>query len=344
MNTEAGLFDWLLFLRKTQIMKFNYTFLFTFFILSLVSCNEIDEGPDPEVDFWESHEPFELDYNLPMGLARSDKFAETAQALGESDLIEASGIVISIANPGYLWTHEDKNNTNEIFLLDAMTGETVASYELTGIFNRDWEDIEIGLGPVDGVNYIYLGEVGDNDRVYRDYKIYRFEEPVYEEEHRGKKNPIASEEIQTITFNYPENKRHDVETLLLDPWTKDLFLVTKRDFFSIIYVLPFPQNTDQPTEPVLVGEFPFTRAVGGNIALDGREMLIKTYDFILHWERSEGENMVDMFTGIPKLAPYNPTEPQGEAICFDSNKGYFTLSEFSNAIVPVLYYYDRIRP
>jgi len=325
-------------------MKYNCSFLSALFILSIVSCNDPVEEPVSEVGFWESHEPFELDYSLPMGLVRSDKFSESAQALGESDLIEASGIVISIANPGHLWTHEDKNNTNEIFLLDALTGETVASYELTGIFNRDWEDIEIGPGPIDGVNYIYLGEVGDNDRVYRDYKIYRFEEPVFKEGHRGKKNPIVNEEIQTIQFNYPENKRHDVETLLLDPWTKDLFLITKRDFFSIIYVLPFPQNTDQETQPILVGEFPFTRAVGGNISLDGSEMLIKTYDFIMHWERNEGEDMVDMFLKNPKLAPYNPTEPQGEAICFDINKGYFTLSEYSNAIVPVLYYYDRIRP
>lgn len=325
-------------------MKFSYICLYTFFTLSFIACKETDEEITTDVNFWESHEPFELDYSLPLGLARSDKFSETASALGESDLIESSGIVLSIANPGYLWTHEDKNNTNEIFLLNARTGQTVASYELNGVFNRDWEDIEIGPGPVEGVNYIYLGEVGDNDRVYRDYKIYRFEEPIFEEIHRGKKNSIANDEIQTIVFNYPDRKKHDVETLLLDPWTKDLFLVTKRDFYSIIYVLPFPQSTDQINEPILVGEFPFTRAVGGNISLDGRDMLIKTYDFILFWERNEGENMVDMFTRIPKLAPYNPSEPQGEAICFDGNKGYYTLSEFSNAIVPVLYYYNRLRP
>lgn len=325
-------------------MKFIYTLLLTLIISSIFSCNESIEEPVSEVGFWESHEPFKLEYSLSMGMARSDKFTASGQALGKSNLIEASGIVISLANPGYLWTHEDKNNTNEIFLLDAMTGETVASYTLTGISNRDWEDIEIGPGPIDGVNYIYLGEVGDNDRVYRDYKIYRFEEPVFEEGHRGKKNPIVNDEIHTIKFNYPENKRHDVETLLLDPWTKDLYLVTKRDFNSIIYVLPFPQNTDQETDAILVGEFPFTRAVGGNVSLDGREMLIKTYDFIMHWERGEDEDMVDMFVKTPKLAPYNPAEPQGEAICFDNNKGYFTLSEFSNAIVPVLYHYERIRP
>lgn len=324
-----------------NLIKYCCNFLI---IVLLFGCGEGSETPKPIVDFWEAHEPFELEYSVPLGLARSDKFPEIAEARGESDLIEASGIVVSIANQGYLWTHEDRGNSNEVFLLDAATGETVSAYELTGIPNRDWEDIEIGPGPEVGVNYIYLGEVGDNNRVYRNYKIYRFKEPVFDEEHRGRSISIPNEEIEVITFTYPEGLRHDVETLLLDPWTKDLYLVTKRDFFSIIYVLPFPQNSAEPMQAIKVGEFSFTRAVGGNISLDGTEMLIKTYDFILHWERNEGENMVDMFLKTPKLAPYNPAEPQGEAICFDQNKGYYTLSEFSNAIVPVLYYYNRERP
>ena len=324
-----------------RLIKTCCTLLLFFFLLG---CHEGNDHIEPNVDFWESHEPFELEYSVPLGLTRSDKFPEMAKARGDSDLIEASGIVISKANQGYLWSHEDKGNTNEIFLIDIATGETVASYELIGIFNRDWEDIEIGPGPEPGVNYIYLGEVGDNNRVYRDYKIYRFREPDFSESHRGNKIPINNEDIETITFGYPERLRHDVETLLLDPWTMDLFLVTKRDFFSIIYVLPYPQDIETPMEAIRVGEFPFTRAVGGNISLDGKEMLIKTYDFIMHWERNEGESMVDMFLKTPKLVPYNPTEPQGEAICFDENKGYYTLSEFSNAIVPVLYYYNRERP
>jgi hypothetical protein len=324
-------------------MKVFLTLLYLVLFTLVFSCSE-EEQPEPQVPFWEAHEPFELEYGLPFGLARSNRFAETADTRGNSTLIEASGIVISLANPGYLWSHEDKNNTNEIFLIDRATGATVASYALTGIFNRDWEDIEIGPGPEPGKTYIYLGEIGDNDRVYRDYKIYRFEEPVFEESHRGKKNAIANDAIDTITFTYPDRLRHDVETLLLDPWTKDLFLVTKRDFFSIIYVLPYPQSTEENNRPIRVGEFPFTRAVGGNISSDGKELLIKTYDFIMHWERTESESMVDMFKKQPELAPYNPTEPQGEAICFDENKGYYTLSEFANAIVPVLYHYTRIRP
>jgi len=322
-----------------NLLKSSFTLIFIFLLLG---CNESNESAEPTPDFWETHEPFELEYNAPTGLVRSDKFPDMAESRGLSDLEEVSGIVMSVANSGFLWAHEDSSNANDVYLIDSSTGETIASYELSGIFNRDWEDIEIGPGPEPGINYIYIGEVGDNRRVFRDYKIYRFKEPVFKEEHSGNRIVIPNDEIETITFTYPDQLRHDAETLLLDPWTKDLFLVTKRDFFSIIYVLPFPQNVEEPMRAIRVGEFSFTRATGGNISFDGKEMLIKTNDFILHWERNEGENMVEMFKKTPKLAPYNPTEPQGEAICFDEMKGYYTLSEFSNAIVPELYYYKRL--
>jgi len=49
-----------------------------------------------------------------------------------------------------------------------------------------------------------------------------------------------------------------------------------------------------------------------------------------------------MMARIPALAPYDPAEAQGEAVCFDQNGGYYTLSEFSNSIIPELYYYKRL--
>ncbi len=320
-----------------------YSKLIFFSCFSLIiACQQDDDADSLQEATWNNHEPFQLEYNIPFELDNAGFFSEQADARGETNLQEISGIVPSIANLGHIWAHEDSSNPNVIYLLDATTCETVASYELEGMINRDWEDIEIGPGPEEGVNYIYLGEVGDNHRAYGNYKVFRFEEPIFEESHRGQKNPITTP-IETIDFRYPDGLRYDVETLLLDPWTKDLFLVTKRDFFSIIYVLPYPQKTSGFDEPIKVGEFPFTRAVGGNISLDGKEMLVKTYDHIMYWERQEDESMVDMFMKSPKLAPYNPPEPQGEAICFDQNGGYFTISEYSNSVIPVLYYYSSLR-
>lgn len=318
-------------------------FIISSFCVSAFLISSCQPDVEPTLNFWDAHQPFELDYDIPFGIDATDKFTATAESRGESSLIEASGIVISMANPGFIWSHEDKNNANILFLIDQQTGETAAKYVLKGMRNRDWEDIEIGPGPEADTYYVYLAETGDNAQVYRDYLIYRFKEPVFQESHRGQTIEFDTD-YDEINFSYPDRRAYDSETLLIDPKTKDLFLVTKRTFFSMIFVLPYPQKTGEPMQAILVGEFPFTRAVGGNISLDGNEMLIKTYETIMFWQRQENENMVDFFKKTPRIAPYNPTEPQGEAICFDGNNGYYTLSEFSNSVIPVLYYYERIKP
>ena len=313
-------------------------------LLLLTGCSQDDDHGlnqvivDPHVD-WENHQLFTLDFNLS-SLQIHQGFSPQAEARGESTLIEASGLAPSVKNPGYLWSHQDKNNSNQIFLLDEETGKTVASYTFDGVLNRDWEDIEIGPGPEEGEVYIYLGEIGDNNAVYGQYRIYRIPEPIFLESHKGQVNRIDVE-VDIIEYIYPD-KNHDAETLLLDPYTKDIFVVSKRDYLSYIYVLPYPQSKETTTTATKVGKLFFREATGGNISLDGRHMVIKNYERIFYWPRVDSLNMVDWLKTEPFLLPYNPVEPQGEAICFDINsKGYYTLSEFSNEIIPQLYYYKK---
>ncbi|PRY85516.1 hypothetical protein CLW00_11297 [Mongoliibacter ruber] len=307
------------------------------FLLTL--CFSCSEAESP-VDFWQNHVPFEAEY-ADGNMERLGIFASPAESKGPSTLIEASGLAYSRKNPGHVWSHQDKNNDNRFFLLDANTGETVAAYRIPGTRNRDWEDIEIANGPVDGVDYLYIGDVGDNDQVYANYTIYRFEEPQFEEAHRGQIVDLNIE-YDEIKFVYPD-KSHDVETLMVDPLTRDIYLATKRDFRSILFVLPYPQNTTERFTATQVGTFSFTRATAGTVSKDGMEVLVKNYDRIYYWKREAGQSFADLMATKPALAPYNPTEAQGEAICFDHDGGYYTLSEFSNAIIPELYYYKRLQ-
>jgi hypothetical protein len=303
-------------------------------IFLLISCSGKEELP---TDFWMSWEPFETSYEVER-LERIEIFSPIGVSRGPSTLEEASGLVYSRKNPGYLWSHQDKGNDNRLFLIDNHSGVTVAAYRLIGMHNRDWEDIEIGPGPEEGVDYLYLGDVGDNDQVYHQYTIYRFEEPLFEEAHRGK---IIGLELpfDKIIFDYPD-KSHDVETLLVDPVTRDIYLATKRDFWSMLFVAPYPQPVEEKFTLIHVGNFSFKRALAGNVSADGNEVLIKNDDRIFYWKRRPGERFVDMMARTPVRAPYDPVEAQGEAICFDDLGGYYTLSEFSNGIVPELYYYS----
>lgn len=306
-------------------------------LLFLFSCQEEDDVAE-EGEFWESFQPFTTDYH-------TDKLEETlffpamAAARGEVALEEASGLAWSRNNPGFIWTHQDSGNDNSLFLLDSKNGEIVATYRIRGTQNRDWEDIEIAPGPLEGKNYLYVGDFGDNNAVYGSYTIYRFEEPRFEESQRGKEIDLEIE-VDHINYCYPEQD-HDVEALMVDPFTKDIYLVTKRDMGSIVYVAPYPQLMGDEFTVLKGGEFPFWAVTAATVSEDGQEILIRTYDQIFYWHREGDEPLVETLGREPLKAPYNPEEAQGEAVCFNNKGGYYTLSEFSNNIRPVLYFYAR---
>ena len=63
-----------------------------------------------------------------------------------------------------------------MFLLD-INGADSGRYNLGGITNIDWEDLALGVGPNDDINYLYVGDIGDNRAVRSSYSIHRFPEP-----------------------------------------------------------------------------------------------------------------------------------------------------------------------
>ena len=94
-----------------------------------------------------------------------------------ADLVEASGIVESRKNDHVIWSHNDRNHFNRIFALNTQ-GTHLGSFWIEGVENRDWEDIAIGPGPVEGLDYIYIADVGNNYSEYELKYIYRFPEPA----------------------------------------------------------------------------------------------------------------------------------------------------------------------
>ena len=43
---------------------------------------------------------------------------------------------------------------------------------------EDFEDITIGSGPVPGQDYLFIGDIGNNDYDRRFLQVYRFPEPL----------------------------------------------------------------------------------------------------------------------------------------------------------------------
>jgi hypothetical protein len=266
----------------------------------------------------------------------SEELFSSGMALGKVDkrLEEASGLTASIANPGMLWTLNDNGNPAEVFLIDQHAGIRMVC-KLANVRNRDWEDIAIGAGPEEGKNYVYVADIGDNDALYEVKIIYRFAEPVLSQE-----KEVIITEYDTLALRMPDGKR-DAETLLIDPLTHDLFIVSKRENNVGLYRSHYPFAHDTTTLEK-VSALHLTAIVAGSISADGQEVLLKNYSKVFYWKKSNNESLPDLLVKQPIELDYE-REPQGEAIAWSlDGSEFYTLSE-SHGGKAGLIVYKRIR-
>lgn len=297
--------------------------IFLLLALSLSSC-DLFKGVDPDG-------PEET---------RTAEFSNqpTVYSMPSHFVNEASGLVPSKNINGYLWTHEDSGSPSHLYLL-SYNAEQLHTVPLNGAENIDWEDIASGPGPNESLHYLYIGDIGNNfGRSNRNLTIYRIPEIT------SLQQSFSAENLEKITFNYPDEPK-DAETLLLDPLTKDLFIISKELNNSRIYRLPYPQSTHETMEAEYMGNIPgVIVATAGDIAFDGAEIVIRNYGAIFYWTRKKGESVADVLKRkADRTLPYQ-IEQQGEAICFDTQAdGYYTLSEKTSEAQVNLFYYPRIK-
>jgi len=245
---------------------------------------------------------------------------------------EASGLAASRKNPGVLWVHNDGGPP----CLYAMTpqGTHLGMYTLKGARVRNWEDIAIGPGPDPNIDYLYVGDIGDNRVKRKSVVVYRVPEPAVD----ANQTPVSMvlDDVAAIELQYPAGPR-DAETLMLDPLTKDLYIVSK-ETATKVYRAPYPQSTNELTMMELVATIPWGTATGGDISPDGTLIIVRSYFAASLWVRGKETSVKDALAGRECSIPLI-LERQGEALCFDANAaGYFTTSE--GARQPI-YYFPR---
>ncbi len=274
------------------------------------------------------------------------KSVPTQQPIEPGIIDEASGIAYSKTMSGYIWTHQDSGNPADLYLV-SHDGKTIKNYPVPGAVNIDWEDMTAGPGPREGISYLYIGDIGGNNDVHNPtHTIYRVPEIAHPDQ------SFDGGSVEKITYHYSDGPR-DAETLMLDPDTKDLYIVSKETSVVHLYKLPYPQSTTDDNTAHFVGTIPgikkdgaspgiYTSPTSGDISMDGKEIIIKNYLSVYYWKRKDQESVSDALLRAPdKTVPYL-LEPQGEAICFDKNAGgYFTLSELGGATSVTLNFYKR---
>lgn len=278
------------------------TLIYLSISLFLSSCDWFNKpDPNPQPDALPEYETTPTIATLPVNIAN-----------------EASGVCDSRSMPGNVWVQEDGDNPNRIYLF-SYQGQYKGAVQMP-FPNRDWEDISIGPGPEDGKNYIYLPDIGDNLAVYNNtYFIYRFVEP--------QSLGLNVSAYDRISFQYPDGSR-DAECILLDPATKDIYIVSKREFNVRLYRLPYPQSVTEIQTAQFIQNLPYQIITSGGISPDGKEIVIRNYEVLYYWYRKDGESIPQTLSRTrDKLLPY-VRESQGEGFCFDKDgKGYFTNSE-----------------
>ena len=268
----------------------------------------------------------------------------------DSRLEEVSGLVASRKNPGMLWVHNDSGNPPALYLLDSQA--VVRAVYMVGEAQRDWEDLTIGPGPVEGETYLYMGDIGDNFTFHSWNYIYRFPEPTWAGAILADSGTVTAlpdtiRQVDTLAFVYPDEQR-DAETLLLDPTDTTLYLLSKEMSSINLYSLPYPQRTDSIAIAQHLLELPFDgenlldRLVAGDISADGKELLLKTYARVFYRARTSLDlAFADWITQPADTLPYT-AEPQGEAVGFAADgSGYYTLSERGIGSELYLYFYPR---
>jgi len=276
------------------------------------------------------------------------------------ELDEASGLIYSLKNPGYLWSFNDSGNPNKIFLLDS-NGKGLFNFTLNDVPNRDWEAMSI-LKESDGSSTLFVADIGDNIAQYENYFLYWFKEPVVDVTSSQVNQTIS--EVSKIQFTLSDGIKRDMEAIMIDQVSKDIYIISKREDQKKLYKISADKLVNgNVTKAEFVKDLDFSNPFSTNenvktyffvtdatVSPDNTEILVRNYGEIYYWKRKNGESIPDALARQAKVVPSRSKysskdgqgEPQGEGVSFStSGDGYYTISESADAGPIHLYFFKK---
>lgn len=199
-------------------------------------------------------------------------------------IIESSGLV---ALPGGLFvTVNDSGDSGRVFVVDG-SGDTVGVTSWT----PDPTDVE-SLAPA-GPGAVWVGDTGDNTGSRSSVSV--FQVPV------GREDQTVTPTAYSLV--YPDGPQ-DAETLLANPRTGRLFVVSKGIFGGTVYVAPKKLSAEHDNRLKAVADS-IAIATDGSFYPDGRHYVVRNYT------RAE----IYTFPGHEQVESVNlPAQRQGEGI------------------------------
>jgi hypothetical protein len=253
-------------------------------------------------------------------------------------IVDASAMAVSRLQDSLVWVCNGHSDNGRIHALNSH-GKQIAAYYLKKAFQRNWEDMASGPGPDPAKTYLYIGDIGDNDSQWATKTVYRFEEPyaVW----KGDSAIDTVKEIDKLVFAYPDTFRN-AEAMMLDPLTKDYYIISKHSKNGRVYRARYPQPTSGVDTLEYLDSLPYGMITAADISASGLEILLKNYGRIYYWKRAPDESIIQTIVKPASQKPPYIPEPVGEAMCWNRTAtGYFTLSEERDSVHCRLYYYAR---
>lgn len=230
-----------------------------------------------------------------IGLLAAAALSLADVTVADERITEASGLAVV---DGYRVTTNDSGDAARIFVLDRQgrtVGVTTYADEVT--------DVE-ALAPA-GDGEVWVADVGDNEGVRDSVRLYRV--PVAP--------GIRTVEAPSLELILPVAT--DVETLLADPRTGRLHLVTKRPTGGVVWAVPADARVGQ-TRRVRTITTVGVWATDGAVLPDGRHLVLRDYlgGHVLTYPDFEQVGSFAL-----------PPDRQGEAIAAVGPRRVLTLGE-----------------
>ncbi|MBZ5735216.1 hypothetical protein K8Z61_11985 [Nocardioides sp. TRM66260-LWL] len=214
----------------------------------------------------------------------------------DSSITESSGLVV---DGDRFVTTNDSGDTGRVFTLDR-TGRTVG----VTYWAASPTDVE-ALAPA-GSGQVWVADIGDNDRRRQSISVARI--PV---------GPGTRRVEPTIfQLTYPDSAQ-DAESLVVDPRTGRLYVVTKGFTGGVVFAAPEVLSADGQNRLTPVGS---TIPIATDAAFfpDGRHLVVRGY----------GSATVYAWPGLRRVGSFDlPRQRQGEGIAVDGRNRVFLSSE-----------------
>jgi hypothetical protein len=233
----------------------------------------------------------------PAGPAAASTAPDVMCEFTDPRLSEISGMAPSALHPGVMWIHNDSGDDAKLYALKLNDCSIVGELSLQGVSARDFEGLAAGVDPK-GRPVLWVGDIGDNRDSWSDVSIYRIREP--------KKLGNTSAQVSRYRFTY-DDRPHNAETILADPQSQQIWIVTKQLASGSIYALPKEMKKSGINIAKKIGSASGL-ITDGAMKPDGTGFVLRDYfDAQFYIGKPTGELVQEIEL---------PAQPQGEAIAW----------------------------